>query len=380
MTTRQIQKRAMLGILALFAVIVAVAAITTPVVTEANVDVVDTTTFSEIYDSSSPSVVAISVIAGGQPNQGIPGIPGAPDGPNIPRAGSGSGFVIDTQGHIVTNAHVVQDATQIEVNLLDGTLAHAEIVGLDVDSDIAVIRVSDVPAERLQPVTFGNSDALRVGETVLAIGSPFGERWTLTSGIVSALDRTIQGLGQFSIGGVIQTDAAINPGNSGGPLLNLDGEVIGVNSQIVSDGRGSSGVGFAVPSNLVRRVAQDLIATGSVNYSFLGISGGNVTLNVIESLNIANNTQGVVVSEVTPGGPAERGGLQPLSATRSEAGQINIESVDIITAIDGMSIRNMDELIGFLARNTRPGDEVTLTVLRNGTQEVNLDVTLSARQ
>lgn len=180
--------------------------------------------FTEVYQQVSPSVVSISVVAR-RPNSGML------DG-NQTVVGGGTGFVVDMSGHVVTNNHVVEGASEIEVSFFDGTLARAQVVGLDPDSDLAVIQV-ELPEEdltQLRPVTFGDSDALAIGQTVLAIGSPFGQRWTLTSGIVSAVERSIRGLTDFSIGGVIQTDAAINPGNSGGPLIDLNGSVIGVNS------------------------------------------------------------------------------------------------------------------------------------------------------
>ena len=223
--------------------------------------------FAEIYQNARGSVVAISVAteAGG---------------------GGGSGFVIDRDGHIVTNAHVVDAAEEIVVEFLEGAIVRAELVGSDPSSDLAVIKV-DVPAEQLAPIRLADSDNLTVGQTVLAIGSPFRQGWTLTSGIISAIDRTIQGLTEFSVGGVIQTDASINPGNSGGPLINLDGEVIGVNSQIISGARSSSGVGFAIPSNLTQRVATALIESGEMTYSYLGISGFDVNLSAIESLGLA---------------------------------------------------------------------------------------------
>lgn len=317
--------------------------------------------YTDIYNQVSPSVVSISVRTGGTAN-------------GLQQGGSGTGFVMDTQGNIITNNHVVDGAIEIVVEFLDGTLARADIVGLDPDSDLAVIRVQDVPAERLVPVRFGDSAALEVGDPVLAIGSPFGEDWTLTSGIVSGLDRTINGLDNFSIGGVIQTDAAINPGNSGGPLLNLSGEVVGVNSQIISRSGSNSGIGFAVPGNLTERVAQELIANGSVEYSYIGINGGNVSIGVIEALNLPNNTQGVVVSQAVVGGPAARAGVQSLRGNQS-----TITGIDIITAIDGTPITGIESLISYLARDTRPGDTVTMTVLRNGSQTVQLPVTLTER-
>jgi 2-alkenal reductase len=318
---------------------------------------------SGIYDRVSPSVVSISVV--GRNENGLFGA-------------GGTGFVIDTQGHIVTNNHVVEDATQIEVNFLDGTIVSAETIGLDPDSDLAVLQV-DVAAERLIPVPLGDSDALFIGETVLAIGSPFGQRWTLTTGIVSALNRTIRGLTTYSVGSVIQTDAAINPGNSGGPLINLNGEVIGVNSQIRSETGGNTGVGFAIPSNLVKRVVADLIAEGEVTYSFLGIQADTeMSLDIIEALNLPNDTRGVVVTDVEQGGPAALGGLQAARGQRLQNGGFNLISADIITAIDGLQITTFSDLISYLAINTRPGQTVNLTVLRDN-QPINLAVTLQAR-
>jgi S1-C subfamily serine protease len=325
-----------------------------------------------IYNQVSPSVVSINVIStlqiGRQQQQ---------EGFAF---GSGSGFVYSRDGYIVTNHHVVEGATErgIEVNFYDGTIVRGEIVGLDPDSDLAVLRVN-LPAEQLQPVTLGDSDRLVIGQTTLAIGSPFGQRWTLTTGVVSALDRTIQGLTNFSIGSVIQTDAAINPGNSGGPLFNLRGEVIGMNSQIVSGTRSNSGIGFAIPVNLVQRVAQDILQQGRVEYSYLGITGGSeMSLNLIETLDLPNNLRGVVVSGVVPGGPAERGGLNNPGRIVTVEGEPIPTSADIIMAINGVSVAGMNELVSYLASNTRPGDTVNLTVWRGG-QQLSLPVQLSAR-
>ena len=334
------------------------------------------TTFTDIYNDVSPSVVSISVLA--TRDNGM--------GQEQQAGGSGTGFVLDNNGHIMTNNHVVEGATEIEVAFVDGTLARAEIIGLDPDSDLAVIQV-DLPQEDLadlQPVIFGNSAALEVGETVLAIGSPFGQRWTLTSGIVSAVNRSIQGLTNFSIGGVIQTDAAINPGNSGGPLLNLNGEVVGVNSQIISGARSNAGIGFAVPGNLARRAAENLIESGYMDYSYIGITGGNVSLDLIEAFNLPNDTQGIVVGDVTPGDPAARAGLQGavFGQNTSEIGQGVPQSVDIITAINGEDLSGISELITYLAAETRPGETVTVSVMRVGTQgteELQFDVRLTPR-
>jgi len=310
---------------------------------------------SEVYERVSPSVVSIEVDERG-----------GSSGTFIPLS-SGSGFVIDRQGHIVTNFHVVDDGDRIAINFFDGTIARAEIVGTDPASDLAVLRV-DLPPEVLYPVTFANSEDIVIGQQAIAIGSPFGERWTMTLGIVSALDRTIEGFTSFSIGGVIQTDTPINPGNSGGPLLNLSGQVIGVNSQIVSENRINSGVGFAVPSNLTRRVAEELIQFGTVNYSYLGMGGEEVDIDFIERYELPNDTRGVVVTRVRGNAPAEIGGLQAITNT----------TLDIITAVDGRPVINLSMLIGYLSSNTVPGQTVQMTVLRDG-QIINLPVTLGER-
>lgn len=317
--------------------------------------------FNQIYDGVSQSVVAITIA---QENTNDDG-----DTFFVPIS-SGSGFVVDTEGHIVTNYHVIASADRIEVSMFDGTITDAEIIGTDPDSDLAVIKI-DVPQDRLIPVTFADSDNLVVGQTVLALGNPFQNDWTLTSGIISALNRSIGSLApRFSIGGVIQTDAAINPGNSGGPLLNLNGEVIGVNAQINSQTRSNSGVGFAIPSNLVMRVMQELIETGSVDYSFMGITAPplGINLDIQEVYNLPDNLRGVPIEEVFPDTPAAEAGLRSATATE----------VDVITAINDIPIANFDELIGYLGINTRPGDTVTLTVYRNG-ERIQLDMTLTSR-
>ena len=325
---------------------------------------------ASVYNAVSPSVVSINVTIQGSDS-------GFSDEFGF---GSGSGFVISTEGYIVTNNHVVDNATAdgIEVNFVDGTIVRGELVGVDPDSDLAVIKVN-LPPEHLPPLTLANSDNLVIGQTALAVGSPFGQRWTLTKGIVSAIDRTIQGLTQFSIGSVIQTDAAINPGNSGGPLFNLKGEVIGVNSQIVSQFRSNSGVGFAIPSNLVNRVANEIIQNGHVEYSYLGINGGlDMDLLLIETMGLPNNLRGVVVSNVLPNGPAGRAGLRNPGGDVTVRGLRLPSSADIITQIDGVPVMGMNELVSYLASNTRPGDTVNLTVWREG-QQIVLPVELSAR-
>ncbi len=329
----------------------------------------------DLYNRVAPSVVSINVVAR-QSNTGTN--PELPQGADQTIEATGTGFVIDSDGHIVTNNHVVDGATRIEVNFFDGRIVRAEIVGLDPDSDLALLRVQDVPADALHPVPLADSSNLYVGQEVIAIGSPFNQPWTMTTGIISALDRSIRGLTQFSIGSVIQTDAAINPGNSGGPLLNLDGEVIGVNSQIISQSRSNSGVGFAIPSSLVQRVADQIINQGEAQYSYLGISGQDMNLYFLDALGLPNTTRGVVVLDVTSSSPAAAAGL------RNPADPVEIDgvsvprSVDVITAINGTSITGMPDLISYLALNTVPGQTVNMTVLRGG-QTLDVPVTLAAR-
>jgi 2-alkenal reductase len=328
--------------------------------------------YAQLYNLVGPSVVSINVVATQSSGNNGNGF-----GDQVVQ-GTGTGFVIDTLGHIVTNNHVVDGATRIEVNFFDGSIYRGEIVGVDPDSDLAVIQVNRA-AEELHPVTLGDSSEAFIGEGVIAIGSPFGEPWTLTTGIISALDRQIDSLGQFTIGSVIQTDAAINPGNSGGPLVNMKGEVIGVNSQILSRSGSGSGVGFAIPSNLVKRVSQALIQDGRVSYSYLGISGTDMNLYMIEAMGLPNNASGVVVNQVTANGPAAQAGLRNASNVREVDGAQVPTSVDIITAVNGTPVTNMESLISYLGINTQPGDVVTLTVVRDGSQQVQLPVTLSGR-
>jgi len=325
---------------------------------------------ANLYNNVAPSVVSIYVsFDNGEfnPQTGEGGSGGA----------TGTGFVIDQSGRIVTNNHVVDNADQIEVNFYDGRITAAHIIGLDPDSDIAVIQVQNVPAEALIPLTFGNSDNLYVGQEVVAVGSPFNQPWTMTTGIVSALDRAIQGLTQFSVGSVIQTDAAINPGNSGGPLLNLQGEVIGVNSQIMSDSGSNSGIGFAIPSNLVSRVSQQLISSGEATYSYLGISGMGMSLSIMDALDIPNTTRGVLVLDVQPQSPAALAGLQNPVVEGSRQAQ-DLTQADIITAINGTPVTGMPSLISYLAYYTQPGQTINFTVLRGG-QLFDLPVTLTER-
>ncbi len=325
---------------------------------------------AQVYRQVSPSVVYIQVIK--QVGIEIPGMPGI-------EAGVGSGFVWDREGHIVTNYHVVQEADVVEVTFLDGTQALADVVGTDPHSDLAVVQVRDVPQEVLKPVTPGDSDQLFVGQRALAIGSPFAQQWTLTVGVISALGRTIRsGTSRFSIPEVIQTDAAINPGNSGGPLLDDSGRVIGVNTMILSGARSSSGVGFAVPINIVKRVVPALIEKGEYVYPWLGIAGVTLNRDLAEAMDLDPNQRGAMVTQVERGGPADKAGLRGADRTVEIFGQEVEVGGDVIIAIDDRPVKGMDDLIVYLVKETEPGQKVVLTVLRDG-KEMEIPVTLGER-
>ena len=301
-----------------------------------------TETVGEIYKQSGDSVVEITVTSAGQASP-----MGGTDGT---QQATGSGFVYDTQGHVVTNQHVVDGAQSVSVKFANGRTYSATVVGADPSTDLAVIDV-DAPASLLKPLELGDSSAVEVGDGVIAIGSPFGLEQTVTTGIVSALHRQITSPNNFSIDNAIQTDAAINHGNSGGPLLDMHGDVIGVNSQIESDSGGNDGVGFAVPSNTISRIVGALIDNGSVEHAYLGVAIDDSTA-----------TAGARLAEVRSGTPAARAGLK---------------SGDVITKVGGTTIGSADELRRVID-SKQPGDQVELTLTRNGkTQTVT--VTLGTR-
>jgi 2-alkenal reductase len=275
---------------------------------------------------------------------------------------------------------VIAEASQVEVTFYDGTTVDAELIGSDPDSDLAVVKV-DVASESLRPVVWGDSDQILVGQRAVAIGNPFGLEGTLTSGIVSALGRSLPTeSGTFRIPEIIQTDAAINPGNSGGPLLNSQGEVIGVNTAIVPRRSGFGersflGVGFAVPANLVRRVVPSLIGEGAYEHPWIGFSGNTVTPEIADAMELPE-VKGALVAEVISGSPADQAGLR--GGTREEIGINTLLGGDVIIAIDDSEIRDFDDLISFLSVRGSVGDTVTLTIIRNG-REQTLDLTLGAR-
>ncbi|WP_420888077.1 S1C family serine protease [Candidatus Nitronereus thalassa] len=268
--------------------------------------------------------------------------------------GSGTGIIWDKQGHIVTNFHVVYGADSIEVVLSDQSTHQAQVVGLDPDHDLAVLRIRTAK-EQLIPINIGNSQGLRVGQKVLAIGNPFGLDHTLTTGVVSALDRTIKSMNERTIEGVIQTDAAINPGNSGGPLLDSSGRLIGINTQIVSPSGAYAGIGFAVPVNTITRVTPQLIKFGKLIRPGMGISL------IPDSIAARWGIQGLIIAKVEPGSPGEKAGLQ--SAKETRLGRIQLG--DIITKIDQEPVKVFDDLVRILDRH-KIGDRITVEVQRKG--------------
>jgi S1-C subfamily serine protease len=334
---------------------------------------------TDLYEQANPGVVNVQVQQAVElPQFQFPG----QSGPQF-QQGVGSGFVYDTAGHIVTNYHVAGEADKMTATFADGFTAEAVLVGGDPDSDLAVIKV-DVPAERLHPLPLGDSDALRVGQMVVAIGNPFGLEGTMTTGIVSALGRTLpsqattQEGGRFSIPDVVQTDAAINPGNSGGPLLNLSGEVIGVNTAIESSVGQFSGVGFAVPSNLVARVVPELIEGGSYEHPWLGISGTTLTPEIRDAMGLKPDQTGVLVMSVADGSPAGEAGLRGSTTEAEIDGQTILVGGDVLTGVDRHEIVEFDDLLTYLSNETHVGQTIALGVLRDG-KATEVEVTLTAR-
>ena len=296
--------------------------------------------------------------------------------------GSGSGFVWDTEGHIVTNYHVIQNANSLTVKFFNGREYRADVVAFDPDADLSVIKLID-PEHELVPIAIGNSSDLRPGEMAIALGNPFGEEFTMTTGIVSAVSRTLNsGFSSYSIPSVVQTDAAINPGNSGGPLLDKKGAVIGVNTQIRSESRQNSGIGFAVPVDLVKRVVPSLIKDGHHTYSLMGITGEEVNITKRESANLPGDVVGAMVMTVSPGGPADNAGVRGDSGDRASNGGLfrGLENWDgdIIVSINSIPMKSMDDLIGYLALNTAPGEEIEIGIFRDG-MEITVLMTLGSR-
>ena len=337
----------------------------------------------QIYADVSPGVVTVlSVFGGGGGGSGGGGAGGA-------QAGQGSGFVLNEDGEIATNAHVVTDATEaggdagdinaadeVYVEFGDRNQVEAEVVGFDPDSDVALLKI-DPDGLDLQPIELGDSDAVAVGEPVAAIGSPFGQERSISTGIVSATDRSIDSLTQFRIEGAIQTDASINPGNSGGPLINAEGKVVGIDQQINTTSGGNEGVGFAVPINLVKRSIEDLRDDGEASYPYIGVSSQPLYPQLAEELDIDAPT-GSLVSSITPDGPADDAGLKGCSGqpVRFQGSQVDVGG-DVIVAVDGTELVAENDLSRLIAQS-RPGDTIKLDILRDG-EKMSVDVKLEAR-
>lgn len=343
-------------------------------------------TLETIYEQVGPSVVNIRVVEKSEVNTQLP--------PELQRffmqqtpteqyqTGYGSGFVWDTEGHIVTNNHVVEDADKISVTFSDGTTVLGEVVGRDPDSDLAVIKV-DAPANLLRPLTLADSSQVKVGQLSIAIGNPFALEGTMTVGFVSAVGRSLSADSDststsYTIPDIIQTDASINPGNSGGVLLNERGEVIGVTSAIVSSVNSSAGIGFAIPSDIVKNVVPTLIKNGKFEHPRLGITGTSLTLEMAQAMNLDEQQHGALVVEVTPNGPADKAGLRGSDRQITVDGQELLVGGDVITAMDGQPVKRFEDLVAYLARYKQVGDKTTLTILRDG-KERTVELTLDAR-
>jgi len=316
----------------------------------------------QLYDLVKPSVVKISVKV--RTGNGL-----------VPQA-QGSGFIYSKDGFIVTNNHVVKGADAIEVTFPDGMISKADLVGADPYSDLAVIRVAP-NLSNLQPLLMGNSSGLKVGDLVFAVGNPFGLSGSMTEGIVSQLDRTLNTEYGYLIVGVVQTDAAINPGNSGGPLLNAWGEVIGVNSAIASQSGDFSGVSFAVPSDLMVKVVSSLIRDGSYEHPWLGLAGADMTPAIAEAMRI-NYSRGLLVTSVAPGSPVLKGGIRAGNKIMIIDGQrLNIGG-DVITGVDNVNVTKLEDLLVYVEYARKPHDLVTLKIDRNN-ESVSVVVELENR-
>jgi putative serine protease PepD len=318
---------------------------------------------AQVYNQAHRAVVEITVSSS----------QADPFGGQEQQRAQGSGFVSDSDGHIVTNEHVVDGASSVSVRFWNGDTYRATVVGSDPSTDLAVIKV-DAPESVLHPLTLADSSRVQVGDAAIAIGSPFGLEETVTSGIVSALHREMQAPNRFTINDSIQTDAAINHGNSGGPLLNSSGQVIGVNAQIAGQTGANVGVGFAIPSNTVRKIASGLIEEGKVEHAYLGVSVQTIPESVADQLKLA---AGAELNDVRAGTPAKKAGLQPSTGEETVDGTQYVTGGDVITAIDGQTIETAEQLQRAIDSH-KPGDTVELTYWRNGDSHT-VDVELGTR-
>ena len=358
--------------------------------------------FVQLYTMVNPSVVDIRVVekaaATTQDTQyTFPNIPGFPQF-NYPQQQQnaapaqveGAGFIYDSAGHIVTNNHVVENADRIVVTFSDGTQVDAKLVGTDPGTDLAVIQVSGVDSALVKPVTLADSTQLKVGQLVVAIGSPFMLQGTMTTGIISALGRTLLNTNSsssqtisanqayYSIPDMIQTDAAINHGNSGGPLVDLSGQVVGVNTAIASTSDSNAGIGYAIPSSVINLVVGNLISTGKAEHTYLGINPTEMTPDLATAMNLPANTRGILILAASATGPAGKAGIQGSTKDVTIDGVPTKVGGDIITSIDGNTIKTYNELVSYLLLHTKTGQVVSLGVIRDG-KDITVKATLEVR-
>lgn len=334
-----------------------------------------TLTMPEIFNMTESSVVQVTSTNPASSNLVLR------NGQQIPQddIALGSGFIYDQDGHIITNNHVISDPKNVEVRFVDGDSYPAEVIGVDPYSDIAVLKITDDSFQKqIPPLKASNSSSLQVGEQVIAIGNPFGLSGTLTSGVVSQIGRVLPNdITGYSISNVIQTDAAINPGNSGGPLLNTRGEWIGMNTAIFSNTGAYSGVGFAIPSNMVQKVVSSLLKNGSYEHPYIGISGITLSPEVSNASRL-NDTKGILVMDITADSPADKAGLRGGDVLTTIEGQDIRLGGDVIVAIDNQSVRAMEDLLSYLEERKAVGDSIELSVIRDGKSQ-NIDLVLAAR-
>jgi len=330
------------------------------------------TNIGKIYQKLENSVVQItSIVTETRSNIIINGSPLQQQASRL-----GSGFVYDNDGHIITNNHVVTGVDSVDVTLSNGDIFTAKVIGTDEYNDIAVLQLTDdYSNDPINPIPFVDSSQIKVGDPVIAIGNPFGLSNTMTTGIVSQIGRLLPNQESgFSIPNIIQTDAAINPGNSGGPLLDNNGNLIGMNTAIESKGGEFAGVGFAVPSNIIKKVVPILIEKGEYDHPWLGISGTTLTPKLAEKLNLPKNFRGSLINEVVKNGPAEKAGIKNALYTSDK----EIASGDIVISIDNNPVKRIDDIISYVSENKSVGDKVTLKIYRSG-DIINIDVELAKR-
>ena len=330
---------------------------------------------SGVYESALPSVVYLRVERMVRAYDDLSGDYRRPEG--LVPAGEGSGFVWSAEGHVVTNHHVIASADRVTVIFADGAEFEAKVVGSDAGSDLAILKI-DTAGRSFPALEMGDSGALRVGQLSLAIGNPFGQEFTMSRGIVSALGRAMPGVDGFANSQIIQTDTHINPGNSGGPLLDRHGDVIGITAQIISNSGSSAGVGFAIPINTAKRIVPELIADGAYQHAYMGINGASLNDKLAQANGLSTDTRGTLIVGIVEGGPAHEAGLVASSETTRLDGLDYPVGGDVITGLDGTPVDGLNDLITYLSENNRPGDKLTVELLRDG-EPKTVEVMLQTR-